>query len=255
VVKAGENGFPYIELAGPLTYMPSMIQWVDLPRLMQFAKDHHVELVVNYGPHISNLSKEKAIESAYHLRRTIHATKALNIQKLVVTAAPRVDNGLSHMIHGLKEVVEDLRETGIELCLENHHKSQFQFHDDFVELMDVFADTPIGITFDSGHFHSSGVNINEFLQTFAGKIRHVHLKDHIGTQAVSLSRGEIPLPQIIQQLKLSGYQEYISIELESNIHNSLEQNNASGRSTFFHPDQAHSNVLESYAYLQSLIDK
>jgi len=255
IVKCGENGFPYVELAGPLTYMPSMIQWVDLARMKQFAKDNRVELVVNYGPHIDNTSRDKAIESAFHLKRTIHATKALNIKKLVITAAPRVENGLSHTIEGLKEVIGDLRETGIELCLENHYKSQFQFHSDYVELMDAFADAPIGITFDSGHFHSSGVDVNAFLQTFAAQIKHVHLKDHIGTQAVSLSRGEIPLPQIIQQLKRNGYQDYISIELESNIHNSLEQTKDSAGNALFNPDHAHHNVVESYAYLQSLIAK
>ncbi|WP_235885420.1 apurinic/apyrimidinic endonuclease family protein [Paenibacillus cymbidii] len=91
IVKSGANGFPYVELAGPLTYMPSMIQWVDLQKLRQFAQSNGVELVVNYGPHIENANREKAVESAFHLRRAIHATKALNIGKLVITGAPRVE--------------------------------------------------------------------------------------------------------------------------------------------------------------------
>lgn len=251
IEKMGACGIPYVELAGPLTYMPSMIQWADLSKMKRFAADNRVELVVNYGPHISNVSREKAIASALHLRRAIHATKALGIGKLVITAAPRTDDGLGHVIAGLREVAADLRETGVELCLENHYKSQFQFPDDYAALMEALADTPIGITFDTGHFHSSGVDSMSFMKTFAERIRHVHLKDHIGTNAVPLGKGEIDLPRIIGGLKAIGYDGFISIEMESNIHNSLElQGNA-----LFHPEHAHEHVLESYAYLQSLIDR
>ncbi|WP_235885422.1 sugar phosphate isomerase/epimerase family protein [Paenibacillus cymbidii] len=158
---------------------------------------------------------------------------------------------MKHTIAGLNEVVQDLDETGVELCLENHHKSQFQFHDDYAEIMDALADTKIGITFDSGHFHSSKVDIAVFLQTFAARIRHVHLKDHIGTQAVSLGSGEIALPQIIRQLKNNNYREYISIELESNIHN----NEAAGNQALLSPDYADIHVKDSYACLQNLIDQ
>jgi sugar phosphate isomerase/epimerase len=46
------------------------------------------------------------------------------------------------------------------------------------------------------------------------RIRHVHIKDHVGTRSVALGAGETPNRAVLDRLRDRGFDGYASIEVE-----------------------------------------
>ena len=76
-------------------------------------------------------------------------------------------------------------------------------------------DSPyLGLTIDTGHFTSSHIPLQEVIDQLGPWIKHVHIKDHIGTQSVGLGRGETDNVGFVSELRRIGYEGYLSMELE-----------------------------------------
>jgi len=72
----------------------------------------------------------------------------------------------------------------------------------------------VGITLDSGHLHSSGVDWKGLINRYPERIYNFHVKDHVGTQSVPLGTGEIDLRGYIEELHAIGYEGALAVELE-----------------------------------------
>ena len=70
------------------------------------------------------------------------------------------------------------------------------------------------MTLDTGHFTSANVDPAQVARTFAGRIFHVHIKDHIGTESVALGEGDTDNFAVVRELKAAGYDGYLSQEIE-----------------------------------------
>ena len=72
----------------------------------------------------------------------------------------------------------------------------------------------MGITVDTGHFYSAGVDWRPFVHRYAERIYNVHVKDHVGTQSVPLGRGQVDLRGYLEELDAINYQGALAVELE-----------------------------------------
>ena len=72
----------------------------------------------------------------------------------------------------------------------------------------------VGITIDTGHFFSAGVDWRPFIHKYADRIYNVHVKDHIGTQSVALGQGQVDLRGYVQELDAINYEGALAVELE-----------------------------------------
>ena len=109
------------------------------------------------------------------------------------------------------------------LALEPHYGSQLQTADDYRYIFGRIKSQNIGITVDTGHFYSAGVDIPAFIREFGDTIINVHLKDHIGKQSVSIGEGEIDLKGIVKALDGIGYEGALAIEIEPEDHSKLPE--------------------------------
>jgi sugar phosphate isomerase/epimerase len=86
--------------------------------------------------------------------------------------------------------------------------------EDYRKVLSAVPDKRLGIALDTGHFTSSQVDIPAFINEFADRIYHVHIKDHIGTRSVPLGTGSTDNVAVMHLLRQHGYDGYASIELE-----------------------------------------
>jgi sugar phosphate isomerase/epimerase len=103
---------------------------------------------------------------------------------------------------------------GIKLALEPHYGSTLSKRDDFRYIFDHIDSPQIGITVDTGHFHSAEVDTIAFIREFGKKVINIHLKDHKGKQSVPIGEGEIDLKGIVKALDDGGYEGALAIEIE-----------------------------------------
>ena len=228
-------GFFAWGLAGPLTWTPGLIQWLDCERLLCRARAAGLTLLTEvYGPPIPTDSPESAELGAYHLTLTADVCRRLACDRLVFSGGQRREDGLGHTVHGLRNLLEGIG--GLRVCLEPHMGSRIQDLDDYEAVFGEITHPNLGITVDTGHFHSAGVDTVGFIRRFGSLIWNVHLKDHIGRQSVRIGAGEIDLGAIISALREVRYAGPLAVELEVTD-----------------PENLHRYVAESYAHLSSLL--
>jgi len=139
---------------------------------------------------------------------------ALGCDRLVQTGGPRRDGGLAQTLQGLRALDFALGDLPVRVCLEPHVGSQILYPDEYDALMAELPASRYGITVDTGHFHSAGVDWKALMLRFPDRVWNVHLKDHIGTQSVAIGAGEIDLRGLIAVLREIGYDGPLAIEME-----------------------------------------
>jgi len=102
----------------------------------------------------------------------------------------------------------------LRICLENHCGWPLSSPGDYRALFAVCADPRVAVAFDTGHFTAAAVDQVAAVDALGARIRHVHLKDHIGTHSVALGAGETPNRAVLDRLRDRGYDGYASIEVE-----------------------------------------
>src|SRR5262249_56829518 len=89
-----------------------------------------------------------------------------------------------------------------------------QFLEDYEAIFAEIDSPQVGITLDSGHFHSAAVDWRRLIARFSDRILNFHVKDHLGTQSVPLGAGEVDLRGYLEALLGIGYQGALAVELE-----------------------------------------
>ncbi len=133
-------------------------------------------------------------------------------------------------------ILDELVKNGIKFALEVHPgEIAFDYYST-KRLLEKFADRPeFGLNFDPSHLIWQGITPHLFLQDFADKIYHVHMKDaavtldgrsgllgsHIdfgdlrrGWNFRSLGHGDVDFENIIRVLNAIGYEGPLSVEWE-----------------------------------------
>lgn len=124
---------------------------------------------------------------------------------------------LANVRSQLTALVPLLRDSGVQLALENHQDISSW---ELIELCSQAADSSIGITFDTGNPLATGEAILPFFERAGPFVRHIHLKDYRvirysqGYRLVrcALGAGVVPLREIIRMA--SELPQQISMSLE-----------------------------------------
>jgi sugar phosphate isomerase/epimerase len=208
-------GYRHWGLGGPFTYIPGLIQWLDIAQLRQRATQAGLESLTEvWSPPIPTESLEMAMLGAEQVAMTAGVAAQLGCRIVVQTGGARCDGGLRQTITGLARVLELTADLPVVFALEPHVQSQILFPEEYEAIFADLASDRIGITVDVGHFHSAGVDWKALIRKYPQKIFNVHLKDHIGPQSVAIGRGEIDLKGLVSVLREIGYVGPIALELE-----------------------------------------
>ncbi len=184
-IHAPKAGYKAWGAQSPLFWWPGMTRWVNIDLIIQCAREVGLERCTEVGSPL-----------------------------VVITGRPRRDGGLEPTIAGIKALLQLIENKPVRLALEPHFGSQIQFFEDYDAIFEQIESSQIGITLDSGHFHSAGVDWRRLIHCYPERIYNFHVKDHIGAQSVPLGAGEIDLRGYIEELHAIGYEGALAVELE-----------------------------------------
>lgn len=212
---APQVGFKHWGLGGPFTMYPGLIQWLDVDKVRRRMEEVGLESLTEvWTPPIPTDSPETAALGAEHVALAARVASDLDCHRLVQTGGPRREGGIQQTVEGLRRLLDLIDDPNLQICLEPHVESQILTVADYDA---IFAelDTPrLGITVDTGHFHSAGVDTEALIRKYPDRIYNVHLKDHIGSQSVVIGEGEIDLARLVTVLGEVGYAGPLAVEME-----------------------------------------
>lgn len=235
---ASEAGFKYWGLAGPVFWTRGVLQWVDAEKITRLAAEAGLKGITEvYAPPIVNDSSQAAEEDVRNnLMHNFHLAERLHCPLVVFSGGKRQKGGLEAAIAGIKALLPLIKNMPVRMALEPHYHSQYQDTSDYDVIFAAIDHPQVGITVDTGHFHSAGMDIKAFIRKYSDKVWNVHLKDHIGTESVAIGKGEIDLRGIFEVLHEIDYEGAIALELEVRDKENLPR-----------------YVAEAYTYLKNMI--
>jgi len=214
-IHAPEVGYKAWGVAGPLFWTPGLVRWADLNLIKKSAAQAGLEWCTEvYGSAFPTGSITEAVGAVSERALIFDAALKLGSPLVVITGRPRTENGLVPTIAGIKALLPLIEDLPVKLALEPHYGSQIQYIEDYEAIFDQVESSQVGITLDSGHFHSAGVDWRSLIRRFPERIYNFHVKDHVGTQSVPLGAGEIDLRGYIEELDSIGYEGALAVELE-----------------------------------------
>ena len=234
---APKAGYTYWGLAGPITWTPGLIRWLDTASLQRQAAEVGLKgLTEVYASAIFTDSVEAAESCVEDLLLNAQAAVKLKCPLLVFSGGKRQTDGLKHTLAGLDKLVKAISDLPVKVALEPHTGSQFQNEADYEEIFAHITTKQIGITIDTGHFHEASVDWKGLIRKYPDRIYNVHVKDHVGHQSVPIGEGEIDMPGLLHELRTIDYRGPLAVELE------VED-----------PENLPRYVADAYQYLSGLI--
>jgi len=212
---APRAGYKAWGAAGPLFWTPGLVRWADLDRINHCAAEAGLERCTEvYTAAFPTGSVDEAQGAATERALLFAAAEKLGSPLVVMTGRPRTAGGLDATIAGIKALLPRIQHSPVRLALEPHDGSQIQSIEDYQAIFEQIESPQVGITLDSGHFQSAGVDWKRLIQLYPERIYNVHVTDHLGKQSVPLGCGEIDLRGYIEALHAIGYDGALAVELE-----------------------------------------
>ncbi|MEM7134823.1 MAG: sugar phosphate isomerase/epimerase [Chloroflexota bacterium] len=212
---APKAGYKAWGIAGPVCWTPGLSQWVDLKRIRQRAEAvglaHCTEV---YSMPIPTDSVEVAQIAANQIAKNFDMAEELGSPLVVHSGGKRQPGGLEATIAGLETLLRLIEDKEVKLALEPHYGSQIMFLADYDAIFAAIDSPQVGITLDSGHFHSANVDWREVIDRYTDRILNFHVKDHLSIQSVAIGAGEIDLQAYIEVLHAIDYEGALAVELE-----------------------------------------
>ena len=130
-----------------------------------------------------------------------------------------VDRVAAQLIHAAGRAAE----FGIELWTESLHYYRLCWNTERAQLLaDRLAGSDVGLVMDFSHIVASGGDPVDFVERFAPRIRHVHLRDaepatdnEPGNINLSIGNGKADFAAGLSALRDAGYTGHFSLELET----------------------------------------
>ena len=212
---APKAGYKAWGAQSPLFWWPGMTRWVNIDLIIQCARDAGLERCTElYGAAFPTGSVAEAQRAAPFRAQLFDVAIKMGSPLVVITGRPRIDGGLEPTIAGIKALLPLIENKPAKLALEPHFGSQIQNIEDYDAIFDQVESPQVGITLDSGHFHSAGVDWMRLIHRYPDRIYNFHVKDHVGPQSVPLGTGEIDLRGYIEELHSIGFEGALAVELE-----------------------------------------
>ena len=130
-----------------------------------------------------------------------------------------VDAVAAQLVHAAQRA----QEFGVELWTESLHYFRLCWNTERAQLLaDRLAGSGVGIVMDFSHIVASGGDPVDFVDRFADRITHVHLRDAVpatgttpGNINLSIGNGEADFAGGLSKLRDAGYTGHFSLELET----------------------------------------
>lgn len=121
----------------------------------------------------------------------------------------------------LKAVTADAEQAGVTIALETHDAFSSAYR--VARVLNRVQSSNIAALWDSMHTYRVGETSEEVIHELGSRIAHYHVKDAVrtiddGWELSLLGDGEVPVADQLMQLKLMGYDGWISVEWEKKWH-------------------------------------
>jgi sugar phosphate isomerase/epimerase len=228
IEELGHLGFDYVEISmDPPEALPKKVrQFQD--EIAKALRDHGMGLIAHMPTFVSiaDLYESLRLASVEETLAALETASELGAEKIVLH--PPFPQGLGRFVArkaeeegllSLGEIIEKARVLGMTVCLENMFAAAGAFTrpDAFMALLNAYSD--LRVTLDIGHaFLSGGLdNILEFIRVLGNRIAHVHVNDNFGTEDshLPIGAGIIDYRLVLEELRLSGYDETMTVEVFS----------------------------------------
>ena len=125
--------------------------------------------------------------------------------------------------NSIKELGEYSRDLGVTTTIENMPNFESMIYQDMSKLNEILVEFGMGMTFDIGHAHHSGISPDEM---YFDSIKHIHAHDNMGDDDshLPLGEGNIQLKDIVNTFEEKNYDGIYMIEVndKDSIKKSLE---------------------------------
>ena len=221
--KIAEDGWKNVELVAIPGWIHVDLNTVD-PRMIarEIARRGLTLRAIHSGGQTGSNKEAAAAQLAYH-RKAIEALVEAGADQLVFTGGAREHEPLDDLIAALQQLVNMVEGKPVRIGLENHYQNRIETAEDYDHIFSRIDHPQIGMTADWGHFNSSNVDTAALMRKYADRLVHVHVKDHLGTVSMPLGQGEVDIPELVGVLKEIGYDRAVSVELEVEDQENLDQ--------------------------------
>ena len=214
---AAELGFTRVEVIALRNNGIDLADW-PAEKLADAMSTRGLEMIGLYPVPIDLRSLEQRVESNAYIRRAIDVADETGCGRLIfppIGPNMRDTYDYAELAAECRDLAACVGDRDVRICLENHYLWPLCFAEDYARLFEQLDDPRVGACFDVGHYARTGEPHEAFIERFAGRIGHVHLKDHDADgKAVRFGEGTVPLARTVEALREAGYDGTASIETE-----------------------------------------
>ncbi|MBO1580703.1 sugar phosphate isomerase/epimerase [Bacillus sp. XF8] len=142
-------------------------------------------------------------------------------------------------ISAMEELADHAEKSGVTILVEPEPDLLIETSDQFIEFKKSVPSQAIGLNFDIGHFFCVGEDPTTLVHKLLPYTKHYHLEDIAEDRVhehLIPGYGAIPILEVLQSIKKTGYDGFVTIEL------------------YPYESQAIQAATESYDYVQSIIN-
>jgi sugar phosphate isomerase/epimerase len=170
------------------------------------------------------LTDEEQASRAAHLEMLLTLTAAVGAQALVLPCGAIDRDPLRSLEDDLDAVASELTAAarraeafGVEIWTESLHFFRLCWNTERAQqLTDRLDGSGVRLVMDFSHITASGGNLVDYVDRFAGRIAHVHLRDAVpGNIHLSIGNGSADFAGGLRALADSGYSGHFALELET----------------------------------------
>jgi len=256
--KIASAGYEYVEVEANLMWCPHADPWHDDPlSFKEKIRNFGFKGVSAIGSHRELITSEQGVKDITRSLEWCHEAEI----PVVLTGEGRKPAEMStsqalSILKGRLEILSAVAEKNrVHLALEDHGSISLT-PEGLPQIVDLVHSDWIGVNFDTANIHrgdyvgtdrekyewklggTTSFSETELLRKVVSKVRHTHIKDVVGRDAVILGKGEVDIKGCVQILKEGGYEGVLSYETE-------------GMQT---PEESAAMIVASKKYLEAILN-
>ena len=228
-------GYEYVEVEANLSWCPHADPWTDDPvKFKEKIASFGFKGVSAIGSHRELITSEQGVKD---ILQALKWSKDAGVP-VVLTGEGRLPSNMTTqdalliLKDRLAKIAEVAEQNQVNLALEDHGSISLASLDGLPLILSLVKSDWIGVNFDTANIHRgdyvgtdrggyewklgqiAGHSEVELLRRVIKRVKHLHIKDVIGRDAVTLGKGDIDLLGCIKILKEAGFNGVLSYETE-----------------------------------------
>ncbi len=161
-----------------------------------------------------------------HTRRALSLCAELGAPHITTEPGGPIAHGQTRkqaidlFVEVLKPLAQHAESLGVGLLVEPEPGLLIETTDEYLEIADRVDSPAIGLNFDVGHAYCMSEDLPAQIAKMAPHTRHYHLEDIASTRVhhhLVPGRGAIDFPSVIDAIKATGYDGWLTVELYPNV--------------------------------------